>query len=89
MKSLDSIELKFKCFDFPKEHQVKIISVKPSWRIGKVKGLVREVYRINPSYTIELTLRGEILTNDKLVEALVISSERDTIKVIVSNLEKI
>ncbi|MHA1385810.1 MAG: hypothetical protein ACTSR3_18825 [Candidatus Helarchaeota archaeon] len=89
MNSIKEIKVKFKCYDFPKDQQVKMIPIKSGWRIGKVKGLVRKAYRINPSFTIELTLRGEILTNDKLVEGLVFNPEHETIKVMVSNPNKI
>ncbi|NVM03562.1 MAG: hypothetical protein HWN67_14630 [Candidatus Helarchaeota archaeon] len=89
MKAFDSFDLKFKCFDFPKDQQIKVILVKGDWRIGKVKGLVRKAYRINPSYTIELTLKGEILPNDKLVDGLDFNPEQDSIKVMVSNPNKI
>ena len=89
MNQIKNIEVKFKCFDFPKEQQIKVINVKSEWRIGKVKGLVRQAYRINPSYFIELTLKGEILPNDKLINELVFSPEKDSIKVMVSNPNKI
>ncbi|MHA1376791.1 MAG: hypothetical protein ACTSRG_00235 [Candidatus Helarchaeota archaeon] len=89
MKSIEEINIKFKCYDFPKDQQIKIIAAKPGWRIGKIKGLVRKKFRINPSFTIELTLRGEILSNNQLIEGLVFNPERETIKVIVSNLDKI
>ncbi len=89
MKPFDEFDVKFKCFDFPKDQQIKIINVKSNWRIGKVKGLVRKVYRINPSYTIELTFKGEILPNDRLIETLTFLPEQDIIKVMVSNPNKI
>ena len=89
MKQIETIDIKFKCFDFPKDQQIKVINVKSDWRIGKVKGLVRQAYRINPSYFIELTLKGEILPNDKLIDELDFSPEKDSIKVMVSNPNKI
>ena len=89
MKPIESIDVKFKCFDFPKDQQIKIINVKSDWRIGKVKGLVRKAYRVNPSYSIELTLKGEILPNDILIDGLIFQPQKDIIKVMVSNPNKI
>ena len=85
LKAIDPMNIKFKCFDFPKDQQIKVISVQRGWRIGKVKGLIRQEYRINPSYNIELTLKGNILNNDKIVEEITLNPEKDIIKVIISS----
>lgn len=88
METTEPIKIKFKCSDFPKDKQKRIIIAKSTWRVGKLKGLVREAYHINPSYAIQLSLKGEILSDDRIIGELDLNTEKDSIKVMIISTNK-
>ncbi len=52
----------------PKDEQHKVLVLEKKWSIAKVKGIVRQEYKINKLYTIQLLLDGKPLHPKKILQ---------------------
>ena len=59
MDALKPVRVKFKLED-------KVIEelIEKQWSIGKIKGIIRKKFKINPYYMFQLLYEGRILENE-------------------------